>query len=740
MRRKLLHILAACLAAAAPSCSDDAVSAPEAASGEYEIAIPADTRELTVPFPGLSAPLAVTLGDDSWLSCETGEWEDGGPCVRFISSWTSNEEVKRQNVTVRDSRGNVRRLLVETGVAVDDGYNDVDPDFLTNWEKQDTVLLYIGGRAQPVNTPWNPYASESSLLEEVGDDVKKADGWEMAFSTLGNKSLDRANYFGLYNKYTGILRVFYFVDNATTTGSEYCLEVNMGGTSDHQKFPFYHALNYSIPTSHTRLDNMADLLGVGLGAQTFKTFVSPYITSSSSALNPGWIAFDVDASGYCPSGYDWKKSKESMTLQIKTSNTFLVDLCGGLTADLGGNFTNIQRTTSTSASSGVSKLFSTIGKAGSISGPVGAVTKALTGTDIKGTINTIAGISNVIAKVVDRMTASSDPDETFVESMAGRLELNMTGKLDLAGKITSQASNECPQILMKSAAFLPSHFGEGVWGLAQDPVVYVVGDKMIGNVRRFNLACGPSGYSVSPKAPELYNVRMISFLDPMSIKLQFNEKVLTDISDIEVLAANFGVYPDEEAGHTSGYVDLLGLDRPTVKITDQKSGMWHSYTASNSMKYFMVPANSVLSPELDETEANSGLHRQKGSDHIYYGRRTSVYGKSFISNPQILFPYASDSISGMSKMFDGTMPDLVVNVVVKFKAKGHTYLLARRFLPQIKVIGGSEVEARYKELKSYQAKCSSRQAVDKANGKDVRHTTGNATVERAVRILDAVLK
>lgn len=38
-----------------------------------------------------------------------------------------------------------------------------------------------------------------------------ADDWEMVFNLTGIKEKPGEHYFGLYNRYTGILRVFYYL-------------------------------------------------------------------------------------------------------------------------------------------------------------------------------------------------------------------------------------------------------------------------------------------------------------------------------------------------------------------------------------------------------------------------------------------------------------------------------------------------------------------------------------------------
>ena len=71
------------------------------------------------------------------------------------------------------------------------------------------------------------------------------------------------------------------------------------------------------------------------------------------------------------------------------------------------------------------------------------------------------------------------------------------------------------------------HIGQGVWSLAEDPVIYVVKDHYIGSDKRLNLVVGDNG-EYKTGSGVCKGLRIITFLDPESIKLNINPDVLVD--------------------------------------------------------------------------------------------------------------------------------------------------------------------------------------------------------------------
>ena len=81
------------------------------------------------------------------------------------------------------------------------------PNFEQDWENQTSIQLTDN---KVVDLPWVEYAP-TSIIYDIRMDIKKEDGW--VFLSTPNKDIG-SDYLIFYNKYTGILKVFYYNQNS----------------------------------------------------------------------------------------------------------------------------------------------------------------------------------------------------------------------------------------------------------------------------------------------------------------------------------------------------------------------------------------------------------------------------------------------------------------------------------------------------------------------------------------------
>lgn len=341
--------------------------------------------------------------------------------------------------------------------------------------------------------------------------------------------------------------------------------------------------------------------------------------------------------------------------------------------------------------------------------------------------------------------AISNPyKENITDSMPGKIQMSMTGDIDLSGYISSLAANNVTPLTMntKNLAKYNSNVGKGVWSLADDPVIYVVDDRILGDVQTMNMIVKGDGVYGCPAAAD-YHLRMVSFFDPTSLKLNINPEVFDDVSDVKVLC-NYGVYTDEKGGHTSQYAKLMSLDRPKLNIVKEGETMsiYRSTNSSNKTKYLCLPHTKFKSAQLEETDANCAVVKQEGTNYFYYGRKMTTAEvpdiKNFIISPQVYLPYNTSE----GKLYDGEMPDFVVTVSLSFKSHGRNYIFSQRFLPKIVKINAADLSAKYNELVSYSEKCKAKQDVNTLQTKasvGVKHINGDAAIQKTLDILKAVI-
>lgn len=737
----LLWICAGVLIFSISGCSEEDPSSSQTTQKDqlsYELFIPVTSKEEKLLLTGYRSPLRITLSDPGWLYCTTPENDlqnDVATVIFRLADDVENTSIS-QIVTIADADG--KRCDVKVSVAmlaVMDNDGD-DEAFLKDWENQEAVAIYPN---DTVATPWNKSYVISTLPKEIRQDVKKEDGWEMVFSTLNNERLKGANYFGLYNKYSGVLRIFFYVTDSNTDASQYCLEVNLGSKKNSNKFPFYNSLNFGIPSSHTKIDTEMDLLGLGVKT-TFKTFITPSTDASTTDLKKGWTAFDIDASAFCPPANDWNQRPDELSFAFKSTTESLITLCGSLTGDIEGSFSEKQET-SASATSGVGKTLRQLGTYTSKGGnPINAMTKMLFGKDISGAVNAISGVLNFTASIADFFADSTEEEQA--DNMTGKVELSLSGQLQLSGKITSVTGNSCPPLTISSSTFAESHFGQGIWGLTDDPVVYMVSDVVMGDASALNLIAKGNGKFQLPKdAAVLANVRMVTFLDPTNIKLAVSDYISQGIEEIEVVGANIVVYPDAEAGFTGPYRALLNLPTPSLKLTSQSSGIWRTEPWKNAKDcgYAQIPCHTLRSALLGETADNCKVYAQKGAEYKYYGKVDKSLGKTIIVDPQIMLPISVTDKGTF--IMPGVIPDIAVAVTVRFKADNRYFMFSRRFIPKIQQVSikNGDLAKVKTRLQDYNDKCKSKSVIQTLNGKSIRHTTGESGVERPLIILNKLL-
>ena len=224
---------------------------------------------------------------------------------------------------------------------------EANPKFIEDWEHQYTLNLFTTGsphESSAVTLPW-ALGATTSLPDAIRFDVKKEDGWEMGFLTAGGSLYTGCNYFSLYNRHNGTLRVFHYVDEALGSGSTFAYEMdfNPAASTKKDQYPFYHVQNYAIPScyAYDDLANDADLINSGKD-NLWKSFLTPYSDASSTAMSRGWYCFDVDMTAYNPNPYqDWLSGETTNTkfgIYVRNQNNADVSLTGSISANINGTF------------------------------------------------------------------------------------------------------------------------------------------------------------------------------------------------------------------------------------------------------------------------------------------------------------------------------------------------------------------------------------------------------------------
>ncbi|MCL3850553.1 hypothetical protein M1P97_04495 [Parabacteroides sp. GYB001] len=376
-----------------------------------------------------------------------------------------------------------------------------------DWENTSSIILSGYG-----NTilPWYN-ASESNIPDFIIKDYKVADGWNMIYNFCNDPVLAKKGkyYLMFYNKFTGILRVFYYniynVTNANTT----LWKVSLGTQSS--------------------MLNSVDHFTLPINDRTISfAYVSNILDLPTKAIAKGWNCFDIE---FCfDPQIGTKEQKFSIGVyDIKTQN---ISLKGDINLQSDG--TIISLTSRNPASETLSGSSTSFGKtaADSITNKLG---KKILPDLIKGAVSTIisGGVGGLVNAGVNLVFGSFLGKLSTTTPLSQSLSFKTIGKVDTNGTITSeQQSNILPvnNLVMPGTItgeldnIMPSYNDVfGVWNLSSSPILQMSDEALW--VRKPVL---------SPEYTAQYDYRRKVKLDESSIDVVINPVVRNLISNYNV--------------------------------------------------------------------------------------------------------------------------------------------------------------------------------------------------------------
>lgn len=756
------------------ACSSDEDVTTDPSSFQYSAYVFGSEDSQMLTLTDLTSPLTSATASASWLTVtpQADLNSDGHPVITITSTSPSTDGAEA-TITATAQDGSRATITVKhSALGLGDAYSGANDEWLTSWWTCETVKLQ-GIAAGAQKAPWTVEGGVN-IPEEVRKQVTPSQGWEMAFSYLNDDSMTDVRFFGLYNKWTGQMRVYTYVDNPTGWGSQLLINTYLGLSHHNDMYPFYHVHEYGIPTSHvlgTSLLRTARLVGTDNDQQkqTFQTWLSPFQYSSS--LVRGWYCFEFDMSGYVPEGKDWLKKDED-TSRFKffaaTSSEAKISLKGSLRGDISGTFSDpeiIQHGGATATSGIVSAL------GGGLSALSGLASNSIKGSatyanlmknggseGIGGYLNPIkywGGFACSIAGPLMSFIGSQLEEPVTYDTIPGKIDLTLDATISLDGYMKSVTSNSHSPLAVSPAAIYSAngangHVGKGVWGLAEDPVVYIDKDDIISSQRSFNLLCKKDGYSISTFAD--YDARIVYAFDPTSVKINLNQDLFRNIQDVTV-TANVGVLPNYVYGHTDPYRRMLVLgERPTFSLAPGKTSGTVSLSAKSTPMVTQVALDDLADGDY-ETASNCTVVAQKTSDGTawqrFHGRviEMAETGKQIIVDPQVYIPYTVDDKGKCTGIGYPTAPDFVVRVDVQFTAlddngERKAFQYGKLFIPQVKIVDYDEMSQVYSRLKDYSKKCENNQAVGSlANDSNVkvRFPGGHRLIGKSLRMLSRIM-
>lgn len=764
MNLKPLFSLALC-ALALSACSDDNYSESSEAGRVYQYStfVPNEDGTTQLVLDSLTANVSSVSGLPNWCSAitQSGTTETGAHPVLTIThtATAANTATEGATAILSMENGSIVKLGLSQAYLYKSSDNGANEEFINDWENQQTVQVLSGGSGtQMSKTIYLPWATKSlsTLPQQITEDIKKEDGWSMAFCVLNE--LENANYFGLYNKYLGVLRVFCYIEEAAGTTSDYIFEVNLGNSANDQYHTaYYNTQQYAIPMSHTRLASNSSTFTVnGTGGQAFRMYSTPHNATSSTALQKGWTAFDIDMSAYSPDNnfFAGKSTDTGLVINVKSWSNASINMQGNLSANITGEYDEPSTKVTTNGIGTLVNLLKTTGNiAGAYASAVGDIHKIQAGIKKSQAMRPTRSLAvaaicvsaaiKIGSYIYDNFFSDASIEST--EYSRGQVDLNLTGSIALTGSITQTTSNNIPVLQFQKSEFLggDSHVGEGVWSLDEDPVIYVVGDQCLAEKSVNLYKDGDHSYDVVEDATDL-QLRMCQIFDPTSIKVNINKEVYGDVSDV-VVDAYYGIYPTSPMGHTAAYRKAVGIEAPDyIPLVDHSKYAKGKVIRNANLKMKPCYSNlyrfnstyygeSTKSQFVEEASSDSVSHR------LYGYKEDFSSTSSFMPAPQVLFPV---NPSG-THVYDSPVPDYVVCVTVSFRAGGKTYVFSNRFIPKVVLLTGDNVKTKYNEMQAYYTKAKNGSAINTlANDgtTPVYHLHGADYIQKDLNILSYLVQ
>ena len=386
-----------------------------------------------------------------------------------------------------------------------------------NWETSPYVNLTNG---QTRILPFYNLAT-TQIPDHILEDYKREEGWELLYNLLSSSEIGQ-NYLIFYNKFTGVIRTYYFLADDVSVGNE-----GMWGLGFNNSTALLNNTGYFATPIDDIIQNP---LAISTNASK---------NSTTKGISRGWNSFDTEIT------YDPQAASKvvKMSLFSYTSNISQIALSGDISLNSEGTIVSLN------SKNGLQDVANSAAKSGGdaakdwiknkvkpdassfIKTVVGSAASVVIGGGVKEIIN--AGINLLFGSFIGKKSETT--------STSQKIEFKTNGTITLNGTITSSTSNNVspvsgvytPGTFLDGSYFIVPCFNSqlGVWNLGSKPKVIAPSTAYGGNLGD----------------PNIYMRHY--YLDHTSIDVKINPDLLSEIDSYEVTSNLF--YYDQFKGQTN---------------------------------------------------------------------------------------------------------------------------------------------------------------------------------------------
>jgi hypothetical protein len=484
------------------------------------------------------------------------------------------------------------------------------------WDDSNNPKINIGG--SEITLPFYSGAATSGLPEHVVADYKKEDGWVMVYNFITDPALyvTNRNMFILYNKFKGILRIFYYNTITPTIGQVTFANIRI--TDAYTKlFNSSNVEIYCLPISETSSQNI---------------YTTNILTSASKAFCIGWNCFDIELS------YDdtYKNNPYKMAnigIGFSDKLSFKVDLNG--INNTHGQLSYVETTSSNPMGDFSQSIFNAIGAASGKEAE--KIISPENNSELRSATAIIgSAVSSIISNLVSAVTKSWTSSFAKETNTYKTIDIKTLSKLTIAGNITGDIPSvgigiqnlPIPGSTPDGAATTRPIYNAplGVWNLKSLKTVKI-GDHIFPTIENIvgGYPTSPESYPVTADIGEYIQINVPTYgVEDVII----NDSVLSCISKYEVKSEIF-------------YKKMTGNDRINDSILVNSAIQWYR---NASGKYLYYKDKHYIDQSYWQY-LNSDNYERRSTSDVYFD---PTYLK-FIAKVTLLLypkaPYNTDIIS-----------------------------------------------------------------------------------------------
>ena len=754
MKHIYFVLLSAILVSLLSACQKEQNEPIDNGTYNYSLSVLNDDYTEVIPIKGVKASQVASKSNlPSWVKDVylTGEVENGNLLLGIdVKGDPTLEDRREAAITLSMSNRSTVELKLVQWPTLTDGTNAVlestNTQFEKKWYDAREIDLVVGSgyengipsiKTITVALPWahdllpQQHLPEKTLMEMM---AFKED-WSLVFNLTGILSRPDYHYFGLYNRYSGKLRIFYYITQENMPASD--ANDHMWVAAFDNSLAEHLSAQFALPYNVTPTDKYKSLANVVM--TTARTDSWKQGTTGKVIPAVGWWAFDVDMSTMRPHNFFAKDLTKSLQVSLKLfnqDNVWLDSIMqGSLDGKLDGkmNLEALEKTFS-SLSSG--------GKAGAVFGDIfGSASGLMMNTYFLractggletpgGAVTCAIGCAlSLTGKLLDDFARDENPptlDENFGKFDAD-INLDLQATMTTSGVISGERSTTVPNaemssgyIKQKDADGKDTFIGSGVCNIDYTPVIYVVKDaywyerhaKVFSKSKAFNLDdddTKPVNSYYIAKDASLPALRLISFLDPTSIGgIRLNTALYPEGLENVNVNISYGVFPGSNPGYTNAFRRAIGLEElPYWTLCTQSNFSTQDNTEFKTFKY---PRTSDIFKDISTDDAvfadvvatrlssqliNGNIERRYYGQSAYYTRELAtpeeVDNVQYVSDPEIFVPFSIEK----KCLYDPIVPDFVVTVQITANVStGEGYFITNtlRFVPKIVLISYNDID------------------------------------------------